>query len=66
MDSNKVIKFYNLDLAIQKIIPKITEKIKIYIKTKDKTAEKELTQLLADRDNIYRNNEDIIKKYLEE
>ncbi len=66
MNFEKNIDDYGIELAIQKITPKITEKIKIYIKTKDKNVQKELAQLLVDRDNIYRNNKDTIKKYLEE
>lgn len=66
MNLKQIIDDYGIELAIQKITPKIAEKVKIYKETKDKNVQKELAQLLVDRDNIYRNNKDIIKKYLEE
>ena len=65
MDLEEIVKEHGIELAIEKISPKIAEKIKIYSETKDKNIQKELAQLLEDREKIYSNNKEIIQKYLE-
>lgn len=64
MNSDEIVNEYGIELAIEKIAVKITEKIKEYKETKDETKQKELADLLLDREQIYSNNKEIIKKYI--
>ena len=66
MELEEIIKEFGIEIAIEKITPKIKEKIDEYTKTKDENVKKELAELLEDRDNIYSNNEEVIRKYVEE
>ena len=66
MDLEEIVKEHGIELAIEKITPKVAQKIKEYRDTKDKEVQKQLIQLLEDREKIYCNDEEIIKKYLEE
>lgn len=64
MDSNKLIEENAMDIARQKIIISINEKIKKYEETKDNQLKLEIIELIKDRDLVYSNDEKTIKKYL--
>lgn len=64
MELEELIQEFGIDIAIEKITPIISEKFDEYTKTKDENVKKELAKLLEDRDNIYNNNEEVIKKYV--
>lgn len=64
MDSNKLIEENAMDIARQKIIISINEKIKEYEETKDNQLKLEIIELIKDRDLVYSNDEKTIKKYL--
>ena len=55
---------FGIELAIQMIAPMITEKIMEYNKKTTKELKKEIIQLISDRDAIYSNDKEIIKKYI--
>ena len=60
----KIINEFDIELAIQKIAPKITEKLREYNKKPTKELKEELIQLISDRDAIYSNDKEVIKKYI--
>ncbi len=60
----KIINEFDIELAIQKIAPKITEKLKEYNRKPTKELKEEIIQLIADRDAIYSNDKEVIRKYL--
>lgn len=64
MELEELIKEFGIDIAIEKITPIISEKIEEYTKTKDENVKKELAELLEDRDNIYNEDEEVIRKYV--
>lgn len=64
MDLEKIIEEFGIEIAIEKIAPEIKEKIDEYTKTKDENIKKELAMLLEDRNNIYCNDKETIKKYV--
>ena len=55
---------FGIEFAIQKISPKITEKLIEYNKRPTEELKKEIIQLISDRDAIYSNDKEIIKKYI--
>lgn len=57
---------YGIELAIEKIAPMISEKIKEYKKTRKESTNYELAELLKDREKIYSNDMETIKKYCQE
>ena len=65
MNFEKNTEDFEIELARDKIILQIKEKIKLYKETKDKNVQKELAQLLQDREKIYCNNKETIKKYMQ-
>ena len=64
MDNNDIIKEYGIEFAIEKLAPKIAQKIKEYSETKDEKIKEELAILIKDRDNIYSGDRETIKRYL--
>ena len=64
MNYEDIIKEFGIEIAIENILPKITEKMNIYNVTRDENTKKELASLLLDREKIYRKDEQIIKKYI--
>ncbi|MBQ3415184.1 MAG: hypothetical protein IJH39_07550 [Clostridia bacterium] len=64
MKKEDVLKEYGIEFAIETITPLIKQKMEEYKETRDSTLEKELANLLKDRDEIYNNNVEIIKKYV--
>ena len=62
----KLIEEYGLELAIEKVAQMITEKIDMYKETNDEEKMKELTELILDREKIYKNDKETIKKYLKD
>ena len=59
-----IINEFEIDFAIQKIAPKITEKLMEYNKKPTKELKKEIIQLISERDAIYSNDKEVIRKYL--
>lgn len=66
MEREKLIEEYGLELAIEKVAQMITEKIDMYKETNEKEKMKELTELILDREKIYKNDKETIKKYLKD
>lgn len=66
MSLDENIKEYGIEIAIEKIAPMIIEKTRKYKETKDEKVKKELLQLLNDREEIYSNNNEVIRKYIGE
>ncbi len=66
MEQEKLIEEYGLELAIEKVAQMITEKIDMYKETNDEEKMKELTELILDREKIYKNDKETIKKYLKD
>lgn len=64
MNIEDIINEFGIDIAIEKIIPEIKEKVKKYLETKDENIKKELAELLNDRDKIYSNDTETIRKYV--
>lgn len=60
-----IIDEYGIEFAQDKIILQIKEKIEEYKVTKDKNVQKQLVQLLKDREKIYSNDKETIKKYIQ-
>ncbi|HJJ05731.1 MAG TPA: hypothetical protein OIM45_07860 [Clostridiaceae bacterium] len=66
MEREKLIEEFGLELAIEKVAQMITEKIDMYKETNEKEKMKELTELILDREKIYKNDKETIKKYLKD
>lgn len=66
MEQEKLIEEYGFELAIEKVAQMITEKIDMYKETNDEEKMKELTELILDREKIYKNDKETIKKYLKD
>lgn len=64
MKKEEVLKEYGIEFAIETITPLIKQKMEEYKTTRSETAEKELADLLKDRNEIYNNNVEVIKKYV--
>ena len=62
--TDDIINEFGIKLAIQKIAPLITEKLKEYSKKPTKELKKEIIELISDRDAIYSNDKEVIRKYL--
>lgn len=65
MEQEKLIEEYGLELAIEKVAQMITEKIDMYKETNDEEKMKELTELILDREKIYKNDKETVKKIFE-
>lgn len=63
MKQEELIKEYGIEIAIEKVAIKITEKTKMYKDSKDEKIKEELVKLLQDREKIYDNDIKTIKKY---
>ena len=59
-----IINEHGIELARDKIAVLISDKLDEYKKTRNKDIQKELSGLLEDRDKIYNNDKETIKKYL--
>lgn len=55
---------FGIEFAIQKIAPKITEKLMEYNKKPTKKLKEEIIQLVSDREAIYSNDKEVIRKYI--
>ena len=64
MKKEDVLKEYGIEFAIETITPLIKQKMAEYKETRDNKLVIELANLLKDRDEIYNNNTDVIKKYV--
>jgi len=64
MEPDEIIKEYGIEFAIEKVAKQINKKINEYKDNKDKEVQNELTKLLEDRDKIYSNDIETIRKYL--
>ena len=64
MNEDKIIEEFGIEFAIQNISSIISKKIDEYKKSKSKDIEEQLVELLKDKEKIYDNNKEIIKKYL--
>lgn len=63
---NELLLEYGMEIAIEKIAPIISEKIKEYKKTRKEETRYEIAELLKDREKIYSNDINTIKKYCQE
>ena len=64
MDENELIQENAIDISIQKIALKITDKMKKYEETKENDIRLEIIELIKDRDLVYSNDKKTIEKYL--
>ena len=64
MDINKTINEYGIDLGIDMIIQKISEKTNEYRLNPNENTAKEIEQLLIDRNKIYDFDKQTIMKYM--
>lgn len=64
MNREEMIQENAIDITIQKIALKINEKMKEYEETKDNIIKLEIIELIKDRDLVYSNDKNTIKKYL--
>lgn len=55
---------FGIEFAIQKVSPQIAEKLIEYNKKPTKKLKEEIIQLILDRDDIYSNDKEVIKKYI--
>lgn len=65
MDKEEMIKEYGIEIAIEKIAQMITEVTEQYKKTREENLKEQLLNLIKDRDRVYNNDKDIIRKYCE-
>lgn len=63
MDKEEMIKEYGIEIAIEKIAQMITEVTEQYKKTREENLKEQLLNLIKDRDKVYNNDTDIIRKY---
>ena len=59
-----IINEFGIEFAIQKIAPQISKKLMEYNKKPTKELKKEIIQLISDRDAIYSNDKEVIRKYV--
>ena len=59
-----IINEFGMKFAIQKIAPQIAEKLMEYNKKPTKDLKTEIVQLISDRDAIYSNDKEVIRKYI--
>ena len=64
MNEDQIIEEVGVEIAIERIIPLISEEINKYKKTRDKESSKKLAELLEDRKKIYAYDKDTIRKYI--
>lgn len=65
MNIEEIGKEFEIEFAIEKLAQEMRKKLDEYAKTKDKESQKEIMMLLEDREKIYSNDNEVIKKYLE-
>lgn len=64
MNQEDVVNEHGIELAIGEIALIISQKIDEFKITRDKKIEQELSELIDDRNKIYNNDKETIKKYL--
>ena len=62
--NKEIIEKCGMELATEEVILLISKKIDEYEKKKDKNIIKEVANLLNDREKIYNNDNETIKKYI--
>ena len=62
--NKEIIEKCGMELATEKVVLLISKKIDEYEKKKDKNIIKEVANLLNDREKIYNNDNETIKKYI--
>ena len=65
MNIEDISKEFEIEFAIEKLAQEMRKKLDQYRETKDKEIQKEIMKLLEDREKIYSNDNEVIKKYLE-
>lgn len=65
MNIEDINKEFEIEFAIEKLAQEMRRKLDQYRETKDKEIQKEIMKLLEDREKIYSNDNEVIKKYLE-
>mgnify|MGYP005771402125 CR=1 FL=1 len=65
MNIEDISKEFEIEFAIEKLAREMRKKLDQYRETKDKEIQKEIMKLLEDREKIYSNDNEVIKKYLE-
>lgn len=63
MDKEEMIKEYGIEIAIEKISQMLVEVTEKYKKTREENLKEQLLNLIKDRDKVYNNDKDIIRKY---
>ena len=64
MEKDKLLEDAAIDICIQKIVLEINENMIKYEKNKDNEIKLKIIELIKDRDLIYSNDKETIKKYL--
>ena len=64
MEKDKLLEDAAIDICIQKIVFEINEKMIEYEKNKNNEIKSKIIELIKDRDLIYSNDKETIKKYL--
>ena len=64
MEKDKLLEDAAIDICIQKIALEINEKMTEYEKSKNSEVKLKMIELIKDRDLIYSNDKETIKKYL--
>jgi len=64
MSEDDIINEYGIDFAIESITCLISQKMDEYKNTRDQKIQEELSNLIEERNKIYNNDEEIIRKYL--
>lgn len=64
MNEDELIEKFGIEFAISNIALSTSKKIDEYKKNKSNTVKIELARLLIDKEKIYRNDKEVIKKYL--
>lgn len=64
MGEDEILEQFGIEFAIENIASLISKKIDEYKINKNEKTEFELSELLKDKEKIYQNDKDVIKKYL--
>ena len=64
MEEDKIIDEFGIEFAIENISAQISKTIDEYVKNKTKETEKKLLTLLQEKEKIYTNDRETIKKYI--
>lgn len=63
MGEDEILEQFGIEFAIENIASLISKKIDEYKINKNEKIEFELSELLKDKEKIYQNDKDVIKKY---